>query len=152
MFWLVSFQVKISFLKPLNFLSVATSQHDQEGQIPAQVFTSFFFLLLKVYTHFPMLSESKISWSNCLRIYFQIDVDRVWKFQKDQTDHIPTFTQGFFFFFKLKNNNYDLQKLSFVAPGVLRQSTHISWTYDKDKKFSRTLIIYLGAQRKNRCR
>lgn len=43
MFLLVSFQVNFFFLKPLNFLSVAIFQHDQEGWIPALVFTSFFF-------------------------------------------------------------------------------------------------------------
>lgn len=43
MFLLVSFQVNFFFLKPLNFLSVAIFQHDQEGRIPALVFTYFFF-------------------------------------------------------------------------------------------------------------
>lgn len=52
MFWLVSFQVKFSFLKPLNFLSVAISQRDQEGRIPAQVFTSFFFSSEGLYSFF----------------------------------------------------------------------------------------------------
>lgn len=58
----------------------------------------FFFLFLKVYIHLSILSESKISWPNCLRIYFQIDVDKVWKSQKDKTDHIHSFYWSFFFF------------------------------------------------------
>lgn len=52
-----------------------------------------------------------------------MNVDKVSKFQKDQTNYIPSFTQDFFFLVKNQKTKKTMipKELYFVAPGIFSQ-------------------------------